>query len=98
MEEKKDKAYFRKLANQLMFDFTEEESEWIVQEFETITKQLEILDEINTDGVEEMVYPFEQETTYMRKDVVSDVLTQEEVLENASETLEGHFVIPRVVK
>lgn len=98
MEEKKDQAYFKKLANQLMFDLSDEEANDIVKEFETLQSQLQLLDNINTDGVEEMVYPFEEATTWLREDVVSNVISQDDALANVDKKLEGHFVLPRVVK
>lgn len=98
MEEKKDITYFRKLANQLMFDLSDEEALDIVKEFDVLTKQLELLDAVDTEGVEEMVYPFEDETTFLRKDHTDHVISQDEALENVKDKIEGHFVLPKVVK
>lgn len=93
-----DREYFKKLAQQLMFDLSDEEADDIVKEFQTLQKQMELLDAVNTDGVEEMIYPFEGETTYLREDVVSHVITQEEAIQNVEKNIEGHFVLPKVVK
>ncbi|MBP3891517.1 MAG: Asp-tRNA(Asn)/Glu-tRNA(Gln) amidotransferase subunit GatC [Solobacterium sp.] len=98
MEEKKDQAYFRKLANQLMFDLSDEEANAIVKEFEVLTKQLELLDAVDTEGVEEMIYPFEEDTFFLRKDEVTHVISQEDALVNVKDKIEGHFVLPKVVK
>jgi aspartyl-tRNA(Asn)/glutamyl-tRNA(Gln) amidotransferase subunit C len=98
MEEKKDAAYFKQLAHQLMFDLSDEEAQNIVDEFDVLQKQLQLLDAVNTDGVEEMVYPFEDETTFIREDEVSNVISQEEALSNVDKKIEGHFVLPKVVK
>ncbi len=98
MEEKKDRAYFRKLANQLMFDLSDEEADDIIREFETLNSQLALLDAVDTDGVEIMVYPFEDDTDFLRKDEVTNVITQEDALANVKDKIEGHFVLPRVVK
>jgi aspartyl-tRNA(Asn)/glutamyl-tRNA(Gln) amidotransferase subunit C len=98
MEEKHDAAYFKGLAHQLMFDLSDQEADDIVKEFDTLNRQLELLDAVNTDGVEPMVYPFEEETSFLRDDQVSNVITQEEALSNVDKKLEGHFVLPRVVK
>ena len=48
--------------------------------------------------VEEMIYPFEAATTFLREDVVSNVITQDEAMSNVKKKLEGHFVLPKVVK
>ncbi len=98
MEEKKDREYFRKLAHQLMFDLSDEEADSIVQEFSTLEKQMALLDAVNTDGVEEMIYPFEDDTDFLRDDVVSNVISQDEAVSNVKKKLEGHFVLPKVVK
>lgn len=96
--EKKDAAYFKKLANKLMFNLNDQEAQELVKEFETLTKQFELLEAIDTTGVEEMIYPFEEETSFIREDVVSNVISQKEALENAPKSKQGHFVVPKVVK
>ena len=96
--EKKDSAYFKKLARNLMFDLTEEEAQDIVKEFETLTRQLELLEAIDTTGVEEMIYPFEGETSYLRDDHVNHVISHQEAICNASKVKQGHFVVPKELK
>jgi aspartyl-tRNA(Asn)/glutamyl-tRNA(Gln) amidotransferase subunit C len=98
MEEKKDREYFKKLAHQLMFDLSDAEADSLVQEFGTLEGQMALLDAVNTDNVEEMIYPFEAETTFVRKDEVSNVISQDEAMANVEKKLEGHFVLPKVVK
>ncbi|MCF0111752.1 MAG: Asp-tRNA(Asn)/Glu-tRNA(Gln) amidotransferase subunit GatC [Erysipelotrichaceae bacterium] len=92
------KEYFQKLAKQLMFTLTEEEAEGIVEEFKVLQQQLELLEAIDTEGVEEMIYPFEAPTSFMREDEVEHVLTQEEALANVSNKYDQFVVLPRVVK
>ena len=98
MEEKKDAKYFKQLAHQLMFDLSDEEAENIVNEFDVLTKQMKLLDAVNTDGVEEMIYPFEDETSFIREDEVTHVISQDDALANVNKKIEGHFVLPKVVK
>lgn len=98
MEEKKDREYFKSLAHNLMFDLSDEEADSIVKEFGTLESQMHLLDAVNTEGVEEMIYPFEEATTFLREDVVSNVITQEEAMSNVTKKIEGHFVLPKVVK
>ena len=92
------KEEIRPLAKNLMMDLTNEEVEDIFLEFAKLEKMLSFFDEINTSNVMEMVYPFEEETTYLRDDVPNEVLSQEEVLVNAPKELSGHIVVPKVVK
>ncbi|NCB33151.1 MAG: Asp-tRNA(Asn)/Glu-tRNA(Gln) amidotransferase subunit GatC [Erysipelotrichia bacterium] len=98
MEEKKDAAYFKSLAHQLMFDLSDDEADDIVREFETLNRQMKLMDAVSTDGVEEMVYPFEDETSFIRDDEVTNVISQDEALANVEKKVEGHFVLPKVVK
>ncbi len=88
----------KELAKMLMFELTDKEANEIIEEFKTFDKQLALLDKIDTEGVEEMVYPFDVETAYLRDDVPDHVLSQDEVLANAAKTKQGHIVVPKVVK
>ncbi|MBE6114875.1 MAG: Asp-tRNA(Asn)/Glu-tRNA(Gln) amidotransferase subunit GatC [Erysipelotrichaceae bacterium] len=92
------KLEYRKLANQLMFDLSEEEIMELDREFETLLKQIDLLDSIDTEGVEPMVYPFQQATSYLREDEVDEVITQEEALSNVHKTRARHVLVPKVVK
>ncbi|MCI5773563.1 MAG: Asp-tRNA(Asn)/Glu-tRNA(Gln) amidotransferase subunit GatC [Erysipelotrichaceae bacterium] len=94
----KDIAYFKQLAHQIMFDLSDEEAQDIAQEFDTLQKQLSLLAAIDTTNVEEMVYPFETPTVFLREDEVENVCSQEAALKNAKDSKEGHFVVPKVVK
>ena len=98
MVENKDREYFQKLANQLMFNLSDEEADELVKEFGTLEKQFAIMEEIDTDGVEEMIYPFEEPTTYIRQDEPDQVISQDDAMRNVTKKLEGHFVLPKVVK
>lgn len=96
--EEYSKEYFKKLANQIMFDLSDEEVSELQEDFKTLTKQMELLDKINTENVEPMVYPFEEATTYLREDEVTNQITQEEALLNAPKKQDGQIVVPKVVK
>lgn len=93
-----EKEYIKELAHELMFDLSEEEVVEIQKEYETFSKQLELLEKIDTKDVKPMPYPFENETNYLREDVVTHVITQEDALRNTSYSKEGHFVVHKVVK
>ena len=92
------KIDFRLLARQLMFDLTAEELSSVENDFELLIQQLALLDAIDTEGVEEMVYPWEEETSFMREDIISDVLCVEAVLANAAKTKDDMIVVPKVVE
>ncbi|MCI9292668.1 MAG: Asp-tRNA(Asn)/Glu-tRNA(Gln) amidotransferase subunit GatC [Erysipelotrichaceae bacterium] len=96
--ETKDQAYFKRLANQLMFDVSDQEIKELQTEFEILEEQIKMLERINTDGVEEMIYPFEQETQFLRDDVVDHTIAREDALENVKAVMAGHVHVPKVVK
>lgn len=96
--ERKDQDYFKHLAHQLMFDVNETEIAQLQEEFETLERQILLLERIDTTGVEPMVYPFEAETTYLRADEVSQTLSREAALSNAQSVMAGHVHVPKVVK
>ena len=93
-----DKEKIHELALDIMFDVTEEEASDIESDFVTLEKMLSLFDSIDTQGVEEMVYPFEEPTSFLRDDVVSNNISQKEALSNVSNVKQGHVVVPKVVK
>lgn len=90
--------YFKKLANGIMFDINDQEAEELKEEFKVLLEQIDVLNEISTDGVEEMVYPFELETSFLRSDEVDRVISQEDALANVKSVKAGHVHVPKVVK
>lgn len=93
-----NKEKVKELANDLMFNVSDEESSDIIKEFDNLEKLLSFFDSINTDGVEEMVYPLDIETVYLREDEESNTISQEEALANVKKSKQGHFLVPKVVK
>lgn len=93
-----DKEYFKSLAHDIMFRINDEEAGELQEEFKILLEQIDVLNEIDTEGVEEMIYPFETETAYLREDVVDHVVSQEAALSNAASVRAGHVHVPKVVK
>lgn len=92
----KEKA--QELALDLMFKVNDSEIDDIIKEFDSLDKMISFFDSINTDSVEEMIYPIDIETTYLRDDKESNKLSQEEALSNVNKTKQGHILVPKVVK
>lgn len=88
---------FKMLANQIMFDLDEQEQLELQKDFEILNEQIDFLNEIDTDKVAEMIYPFESPTTFIREDEVECVLSQEDALQNVKEVKMGHVHVPKVV-
>ena len=93
-----DKAKVQELANDLMFSVNDDEINDIIKEFESLDKMISFFDSINTDKVEEMVYPLDVETKYLREDKEDHKISQEDALANVKKTKQGHILVPKVVK
>lgn len=96
--EKFSNEYFRSLAADLRFELSDTEVESIKKRFERLESQISQFEKVDTENVEPMIYPFEAPTTYLREDVVEEVLTQDEVLANVKDARMGHVHVPKVVK
>lgn len=88
---------FKDLANQLRFSLSDAEAQDIKNEFDVLIDQMDLLNKIDTEGIEPMVYPFDEVTSFMREDVADQVLPVQEVLKNAPKTKNGFFVTQKVV-
>ena len=90
------KIDFDHLAELLMFKLSEKEYQAIEDDFALLESQLALLEKIDTDNIEPMVYPFEYETTYLREDKVSDIMAIEDVLKNAKTVKDDLLVVAKV--
>lgn len=88
----------KKLAKMLMFELSDKEAQEIIDEFKTFDCQLSLLEKIDTEGVDEMIYPFDDETSFLREDKADHLLSQDDALKNAPKVKQGHIVVPKVVK
>jgi len=95
--EKHTPEYFKSLAKQLRFELTDEEAIGISEEFSILINQMNLLNKIDTEGVQPMVYPIEEVTTFLRDDVADQILSAQEALKNAPSTKNGFFVTKKVV-
>ncbi len=85
------------LALLYQFKLSDEEKDLLEKDFELLEDDLRLLEEIDTDGIEPMVYPFEDETSYLRDDDQIESLDLDEVLANAPTRKNSYFVVPKVV-
>ncbi len=88
----------KKLAEMLMFKLSDEEAQEIIEEFKTFDRQLALLDKIDTEAVDEMIFPFDVKTSFLRDDEADHILSQDDVLKNVAKTKQGHVVVPKVVR
>ena len=93
-----DKETLKMLANKLMFTMNEDEYDTLLEEFDTMIKQMNLIGEIEgIENVEPMCYPFPIEGVCLREDDVVDELEIEDILSNSGSTLYNQVKLPKVV-
>ncbi len=86
-----------KLAEITMLEFSGKEREKIKADLERITSFMDILNEVDTEGVEPLIYVNEDETNVPREDVPVQTLTREEAFSNAPLHDSDYFKVPKFV-
>ena len=92
-----DAATVRKVARLARIAEPEEKLEQLASELNGIMTWIEQLSEVDTDGVEPMTSAVHMPAP-MREDVVTDGGDPAKVLSNAPKTVDGFFVVPKVVE
>jgi aspartyl-tRNA(Asn)/glutamyl-tRNA(Gln) amidotransferase subunit C len=92
-----DKATVKKIATLARLNVTEAEQEKYAAQLGGILKWVEQLNEVDTTNVAPLASVVNTSLT-LRPDVVNDGGIQQDVLANAPESLEGFFVVPKVVE
>jgi aspartyl-tRNA(Asn)/glutamyl-tRNA(Gln) amidotransferase subunit C len=92
-----DEKTVRKVARLARIKVSDEDVARFTPQVGGIMKWIEQLAEVNTDKVEPLPSPVNINLR-LRSDVVNDGGIQKEVLANAPESLEGFFVVPKVVE
>ncbi len=92
-----DKETVRKVAGLARLKLNEEELERFTPQVAGIVKWVEMLDEVNTDNVAPLANVVNADLK-LRADAVNDGGYQKEILANAPESMEGFFVVPKVVE
>ena len=90
---KKDVDYIKELAR---LRVSEEETEGLVKDLNSILKYVDQLKELDTDAVEILVNPLYLENVF-REDVVEGSLSSEDFLRNAPERVEDYLKVPSVI-
>jgi aspartyl-tRNA(Asn)/glutamyl-tRNA(Gln) amidotransferase subunit C len=85
------------LAALAKLQFKGEEKEAIRQDLENILAMCEKLNEINTDGVEPLVY-MTSNVNLLREDIAKQELSHEQALKNAPKKDSDFFRVPKVIE
>ena len=93
----KDKL--KNYANKLMFDMNDEEYETLLNEFDVILKQMDLIGEIeNISDVDPMTFPYELDDVKLRDDSVSRNIEIEDALRNSGSVKGREVKVPKVVE
>ena len=85
-------------ANKLLIGLTDEENKMVLDEFDIIDKDLNIVSEIpSIDKVEPMTHTLDDFEYELREDIIEESVPIEELLANSDDTEDGEIVVPKVV-
>jgi len=92
-----DKSTVPKIANLARIKVTEQDLDYYAPQLQNILSWAEQLQEVDTSGVEPLANVSEIALS-LRKDEVTDGNIQQDILANAPETVEGFFVVTKIVE
>lgn len=85
-------------ADKLLIGLTEEENQMVLEEFDVIDKNLDLVNQIpNISDVEPMTHALDDFNFELREDVVVSSVPIDELLRNSDDTEGDEIVVPRVV-
>lgn len=88
---KLNESEIKTLARDLMFELSDKEAKEFSENSENFFFNLELVEAIDTEGVQPMSYPLDSVFGTLREDVVDHVLDIEDAFKNAPKT-EGDYV------
>ncbi len=85
-------------ADKLLIGLTNEENQMVLDEFDIIDANLDLVNKIpSIEKVEPMTHCLDEPITFLREDVVEDSIPIEDLLKNADETDGNEIEVPKVV-
>ena len=94
-----NKETLKTAANKLMFDMSEEQYNHLLNEFDVIVSQMNLIGKIEgVDNATPMTFPFDVTSTKLREDIATTPLDRDIALRNAKDVVDGQIRLPRVVK
>ncbi|MCO5934434.1 Asp-tRNA(Asn)/Glu-tRNA(Gln) amidotransferase subunit GatC [Mucilaginibacter sp. RB4R14] len=92
-----DEQTVDKIAHLARLKLADSEKQDMIKDMNKILGFMDKLNEVDTTGVEPLVY-MTAEQNILREDVVKQEITTEEALENAPDHDESHFLVEKVIK
>ena len=93
-----DKSTVERLAKLSKLEFSEQEKIEMVEDFKKMVGFVDKLKEVDTEGVEPLIYINEDVTNVVREDKVEVMLSVEDALKNAPEKDSSYIKVPKVFK
>ncbi len=85
-------------ADKLLIGLTEEENKMVLEEFEIIDKNIDLINKIpNISKVEPMTHALDDFEYVLREDVVEPSVPIEQLLQNCDDYENDEVVVPKVV-
>lgn len=85
-------------ADKLLIGLTPEENKMVLDEFDDIDANIDLINEIkDIDKVEPMTHCLDDFVVELREDVVEESIAIEDLLRNSDDTEDREIVVPRVV-
>ena len=84
------------LAHLARLEFNEQEKIKIKGDLERIVQFFDKLSEVNTDGVEPLIYMTDRQNN-LRSDIVKDELIKQDALKNAPSKDSDYFKVPKFI-
>lgn len=86
-------------AEKLLIGLTKEENQMVLDEFEIIDKNIDLINKIpNISEVEPMTHCLDNFEYVLREDEVEESVNIDELLQNCDETLDREVQVPKVVE
>jgi aspartyl-tRNA(Asn)/glutamyl-tRNA(Gln) amidotransferase subunit C len=92
-----DKETVEKVAHLARLELAEDEKEKMIADMNKILGFMDKLNEINTSGIEPLVY-MTNEINTVREDVIKQEVTHEEALLNAPKHDKDYFLVAKVIE
>mgnify|MGYP003956814171 CR=1 FL=1 len=94
---KVDNKLIADLSKLAKLKFNAESAKKIKSDLNTIIKFVDTISEVNTDGVEALIY-MSEEINVLRDDEISNEVLQQDALKNAPQKDSDYFKVPTVLR
>lgn len=91
-----DENFLNKLEKLSNINLKENEKELIKKDLNDLLKYIEILENIDTNGVEEMITPIKANNYFLRQDVIEPFENVEDIIKNFPESKDNLLRIPGI--